>query len=59
MLEVHLQLLSIELFSSKVGCNNVSKELGSILKTASFFEINFSLTISTAIFTADFDVLFT
>ena len=44
-------------FSSKVGCNNVSKELGSILKIASFFEINFSLTISTAIFTADFEVL--
>ena len=48
----------IELFSSKVGWSNVSKEFGSILNIAWFFEINFSLTISTAIFTADFDVLF-
>ena len=31
----------IGLFSSNVGCNNVSKELGSILKTASFLEIIF------------------
>ena len=46
------------LFSSNVGCSKVSNELGSILRTASFFEINFSLTISTAILTADFEVLF-
>ena len=45
-------------FSSKVGCNKVSRVFGSSLKTASFFEINFSLTISTAILTADFAVLF-
>ena len=53
-----LAITSIELFSSKVGCNKVSKEFGSILKTASFLEISFSLTISTAIFTADLEVLF-
>ena len=53
-----LAITSIVLFSSKVGCNKVSKEFGSILKTASFLEISFSLTISTAIFTADFEVLF-
>ncbi|MDA7808861.1 bacteriorhodopsin-like [Candidatus Pelagibacter sp.] len=41
-----------------MGCNKVSKEAGSILITASFFEINFSLTISTAILTADFEVLY-
>ena len=35
----------------------MSNEFGSILKIASFFEINFSLTISTAILTADFAVL--
>ena len=50
-------ITSIELFSSKVGCNNVSNELGSILNIASFLEISFSLTISTAILTADFEVL--
>ena len=50
-------IISIELFSSKVGCSKVSRELGSILNTASFFEINFSFTMSTAIFTADFEVL--
>ncbi|MDA9619130.1 1-deoxy-D-xylulose-5-phosphate synthase [Candidatus Pelagibacter bacterium] len=44
--------------SSKVGCNKVSKVLGSILWIASFLEINFSLTISTAIFIAAFAVLF-
>ena len=48
----------ISLFSSSVGCNKVSRELGSILRIASFFEINFSLTMSTAILTADLDVLF-
>src|SRR5210317_1424847 len=48
----------ISLFSSNVGCNNVSRELGSILRIASFFEINFYLTMSTAILTADLDVLF-
>ena len=51
-------ITSILLFSSKVGCNSVSRELGSILIIACFLEINFSLTMSTAIFTADFDVLF-
>ena len=47
-----------ELFSSNVGCNKVSKEAGSILMTASFLEMSFSFTISTAILTADFEVLF-
>ena len=44
--------------SSKVGCNNVSKVFGSILLIASYFEINFSLTISTAILIAALAVLF-
>ena len=48
----------IFVFSSSVGCKRPSREFGSILKTASFLEINFSLTISTAILTADFAVLF-
>ena len=52
-----LAITSNVLFSSKVGCSNVSKELGSILRIASFLEIKFSLTISTAIFTADLAVL--
>ena len=51
-------IVFIGLFSSKVGCKRVSREFGSILSTASFFEINFSLTISTAILTADLEVLF-
>ena len=46
------------LVSSNVGWRSVSKVLGSTLKTASYFVINFSLTISTATFTADFAVLF-
>ena len=41
-----------------VWCNNVSRVLGSILRTASFFEISFSLTISTAILIADLAVRF-
>ena len=53
-----LAITFIFVFSSNVGCNNVSKEFGSILNTASFLEINFSLTMSTAILTADFEVLF-
>ena len=53
-----LPITLISLSSSRVGCKRASKELGSILNMASFFEINFSLTISTAILTADFAVLF-
>ena len=52
-----LAITFISLFSSKVGCKRESKELGSIFKTASFLVINFSLTMSTAILTADLDVL--
>ena len=53
-----LAITSILLFSSKVGCKSASNPFGSILKIACFFEINFSLTMSTAIFTADLAVLF-
>ena len=53
-----LAITSMLAFSSNVGWSKVSREFGSILKTASFFEINFSLTISTAILTADLAVLF-
>ena len=45
-------------FSSNVGCNNCSKVLGSILDTHSDSVILPSFTISTAIFTAAFAVLF-
>ena len=48
----------ILLFSSIDGCSKLSRDPGSILNKASFFEINFSFTISTAIFIADFAVLF-
>ena len=51
-------IISFFTLSSKVGCNNVSKVFGSILRIASFFDINFSSTISTAIFIAAFAVLF-
>ena len=44
--------------SSKVGCNNESRIFGSTLKIASFTEINFSATISTAILIAALAVLF-
>ena len=45
-------------FSFNEGCNKLSNELGSILNNASFFEIIFSFTISTAILIADLAVLF-
>ena len=51
-------IVFISFVSSSVGWSNVSSEFASTLNTASFFEINFSLTISTAILTADFAVLF-
>ena len=58
MLVIRSQLHLIFSLLSKVGCSNVSKEFGSNLKTACFLDINFSFTISTAILTADFAVLF-
>ena len=51
-------IISFSTFSSKVGCSKVSSVFGSILHIASFFEITFSLTISTAILIAAFAVLF-
>ena len=48
----------ISLFSSREGWRRLSNDPGSILKSASFFEISLSFTISTAILIADFAVLF-
>ena len=53
-----LAITSFFAFGSRVGCNKVSNIFGSILNNASSFLINFSLTISTAIFIAAFAVLF-
>ena len=50
-------IIIISAFSSKEGCNKLSSDPGSILNNASFFVINFSLTISTAILIADLAVL--
>ena len=51
-------IIFLSTFSSNVGCSKVSRVFGSILRIASFFEINFSFTISTAILIAAFAVRF-
>ena len=53
-----LAIIFFSTLSSNVGCKRVSNVFGSILKIASFFEINFSLTISTAILIAALAVRF-
>ena len=51
-------IISFSTFSSKVGCNKVSKVFGSILLIASFFAVSYTHLRATAILIAALAVLF-